>query len=73
MIGRKVALAVEGGQWIIWISSPHLHSIVAQFIDMVAYRLFQIFQPLPVHLDMESRISRVLRQGYLARNFLQRF
>jgi hypothetical protein len=31
-------------------------------------RLFQIFQPLPVHLDLESRISRVLRQGYLARN-----
>lgn len=44
MIGRKVALAVEGGQWIIWISSPHLHSIVAQFIDMVAYWIWQ-FSP----------------------------
>ncbi|MBE6064979.1 ATP-binding protein [Clostridium cochlearium] len=31
-------------------------------------RLFQCFQPLQVHLDLESRISRVMRQGYLARN-----
>lgn len=31
-------------------------------------RLFQYFQPLQVHLDLESRISRVIRQGYLARN-----
>lgn len=37
----------------------------------VVQRLFQIFQPLPVHLDLESRISRVLRQGYLARNPLK--
>ncbi|HOL22993.1 MAG TPA: ATP-binding protein, partial [bacterium] len=28
-------------------------------------RLFQCFQPLQVHLDLESRISRVIRQGYL--------
>ena len=31
-------------------------------------RLFQCFQPLQIHLDLESRISRVIRQGYLARN-----
>ncbi|MFV2050850.1 ATP-binding protein [Metabacillus sp. YM-086] len=31
-------------------------------------RLFQCFQPLWIHLDLESRISRVIRQGYLARN-----
>ncbi|MFL0270164.1 ATP-binding protein [Candidatus Clostridium radicumherbarum] len=31
-------------------------------------RLFQCFQPLPIHLDLESRISRLIRQGYLARN-----
>lgn len=31
-------------------------------------RLFQCFQPLMIHLDLESRISRVIRQGYLARN-----
>jgi hypothetical protein len=34
----------------------------------VVQRLFQCFQPLPIHLDLESRISRVIRQGYLARN-----
>ncbi|WP_047154582.1 ATP-binding protein [Aneurinibacillus tyrosinisolvens] len=31
-------------------------------------RLFQYFQPLGIHLDLESRISRLIRQGYLARN-----
>jgi hypothetical protein len=31
-------------------------------------RLFQYFQPLSIHLDLESRISRILRQGYLSRN-----
>lgn len=34
-------------------------------------RLFQCFQPLWIHLDLESRISRVIRQGYLARNPFQ--
>jgi len=31
-------------------------------------RLFQYFQPLSVHLDLESRISRLIRQGYVYRN-----
>lgn len=31
-------------------------------------RLFQCFHPLPIHLDIESRISRVLRMGYIVRN-----
>ena len=31
-------------------------------------RLFQYFQPLDLHLDLESRVSRVIRQGYIARN-----
>lgn len=31
-------------------------------------RLFQYFQPLNIHLDLESRVSRMIRQGYLARN-----
>ncbi|MCB2291704.1 ATP-binding protein [Clostridium sp. CS001] len=31
-------------------------------------RLFQYFQPLNLHLDLESRVSRVIRQGYIARN-----
>lgn len=31
-------------------------------------RLFRYFQPLDIHFDIEQRISRVLRQGYLSRN-----
>lgn len=31
-------------------------------------RIFSMFQVLPYHIDLESRISRLLRQGYLARN-----
>lgn len=34
-------------------------------------RLFQVFQPLPFHLDLESRISMAIRQGYIARNPLK--
>jgi hypothetical protein len=28
----------------------------------------QFFEPLPIHLDLEQRFSRVIRTGYLARN-----
>lgn len=31
-------------------------------------RLFQYFQPFEYHLDLEQRISRAIRQGYLHRN-----
>lgn len=31
-------------------------------------RIFSMFQVLPYHLDLESRLSRLLRQGYLSRN-----
>lgn len=31
-------------------------------------RLFSYFQPLPIHLELESRISRILRMGYTMRN-----
>lgn len=31
-------------------------------------RLFTYFQPLPIHLQLESRISRILRMGYAMRN-----
>ncbi|WHY86526.1 ATP-binding protein [Neobacillus novalis] len=31
-------------------------------------RLFQYFQPFENHLDLEQRISRAIRQGYLHRN-----
>jgi hypothetical protein len=31
-------------------------------------RLFRYFQPLDTHLDIEQRISRAIRQGYVSRN-----
>lgn len=34
----------------------------------VIQRIFKYFQPLPMHLDLESRISRMIRQGYINRN-----
>ncbi|MEK5078516.1 ATP-binding protein [Solibacillus sp. FSL W7-1436] len=35
-------------------------------------RLFQYFQPFETHLDLEQRISRAIRQGYLHRNPMKR-
>ena len=31
-------------------------------------RLYQYFQPLSLHFDLEDRFSRTIRQGYLSRN-----
>ena len=31
-------------------------------------RLFQVFQPLPMSIELERKISRAIRQGYLSRN-----
>lgn len=39
-----------------------------QYKIHLVQRLFQCFQPLMVHLDLESRISRTIRQSYLSRN-----
>jgi len=32
------------------------------------WRLFRYFQPLGTHIDIEQRISRAIRQGYLGKN-----
>jgi len=40
---------------------PHLRFHIIQ-------RLFSYFQPLSIHIELEGKISRLLRQGYLARN-----
>lgn len=32
------------------------------------WRLFEYFQPLETHIDIEQRISRAIRQGYLGKN-----
>jgi len=50
---------------------PQERRLESHYRIHMVQRLFQIFQPLPVHLDLESRISRILRQGYLARNPLK--
>jgi hypothetical protein len=50
---------------------PQERNLESHYRIHMVQRLFQIFQPLPVHLDLESRISRLLRQGYLARNPLK--
>jgi hypothetical protein len=39
-----------------------------QYRYHIIQRLFQYFQPLNQHLDLESRISRAIRQGYTYRN-----
>lgn len=40
----------------------------AKYRFHIAQRLFKFFQPLSVHLDLESKISRIIRQGYISRN-----
>lgn len=35
-------------------------------------RLYDYFQPLPIHLDLESKLSRIIRQGYIGRNPLDK-
>ncbi|WP_026673991.1 AAA family ATPase [Alkalihalobacterium bogoriense] len=40
----------------------------AQYRLHLIQRLFNLFQVLPVHVDMESRISKLIRQGYIGRN-----
>lgn len=48
--------------------NPQERMLDKQYRVHIVQRLFQCFQPLMIHLDLESRISRVIRQGYLARN-----
>lgn len=31
-------------------------------------RVYSFFQPLPIHIELEERVSRMLRQGYVWRN-----
>lgn len=43
-------------------------NIEAKFRFHIIQRLFKYFQPLYIHVDLENRISRLIRQGYMARN-----
>lgn len=40
----------------------------AKFKFHIVQRLFTYFQPLNLHVDLENRMSRLIRQGYIARN-----
>lgn len=40
----------------------------AQYRLHCVHRLFRYFQPLEQHIDIEQRLSRCIRQGYLHRN-----
>lgn len=42
-------------------SVQRIHSAHSQLLNF-------FFQPLPVHCDLESRLSRLVRQGYIGRN-----
>jgi hypothetical protein len=44
----------------------------SQYRTHLVGRLYDVFQPLMIHLDLESRISRVIRQGYIGRNILDK-
>lgn len=41
-------------------------------IHIISERLFKVFQPLPRHIELESRISTMLRSGYISRNPLSK-
>ncbi|MDP4086127.1 MAG: ATP-binding protein [Bacillota bacterium] len=47
-------------------------SLNANYRFHCVQRLFQYFQPFEKHLDLEQRISRAIRQGYLHRNPMKR-
>jgi len=52
--------------------APGFHSgereLDAEYRIHCVRRLFQYFQPLAVHLDIQRKISVAIRQGYIARN-----
>lgn len=41
-------------------------------VHIISQRLFNVFQPLPQHLELESRISTMIRSGYISRNPLNK-
>lgn len=38
----------------------------------IIQRIFNFFQPLPRHLELESALARIIRQGYISRNPLKK-
>jgi hypothetical protein len=48
--------------------NPKERELDAHYRYHCVQRLFRYFQPLGKHLDIEQKISRVIRQGYISRN-----
>ena len=39
-----------------------------EYREHCIYRLFRYFQPIDIHIDIEKRVSRAIRQGYISKN-----
>lgn len=37
-------------------------------LHIISQSLFKVFQPLPMHLELENKISTMIRSGYISRN-----
>ena len=48
--------------------SPQEREMPAHYRLHLIQNTLQFFEPLPVHLELEQRVSRMIRVGYLARN-----
>lgn len=51
---------------------PKGHKLPAEIRLHLIMDALHFFEPLPVHIDLEQRISRMLRDGYVSRNPLAR-
>ena len=47
---------------------PDAHKLPAEIRMHLIMDALHFFEPLPVHIDIEQRISRVVRDGYVGRN-----
>jgi hypothetical protein len=47
---------------------PDAHKLPAEIRMHLIMDALHFFEPLPVHIDIEQRISRVVRDGYVSRN-----
>lgn len=47
---------------------PNERNLESYYRIHIINRLFEVFQPLPMTVELDSRISRILRQGYISRN-----
>src|SRR5262245_43860894 len=51
---------------------PDGHTLPPEIRMHLIMDALHFFEPLPVHIDLEQRISRVVRDGYVSRNPMAR-